>query len=67
MSMIFTHYDRTQMCDHSGMLGRKLDDGSRVCARCGATVPSKDANQAETFTAPVGRKTGRLHPTRMVR
>lgn len=66
MSMIFTHYDRTQMCNHDGMLGRTLDDNTRMCARCGTSVPSQGTNKTETFTAPVGRKAARL-PTRMVR
>lgn len=38
MSLVFTHYDRTHACNHTGMLGRQAEDGSRMCARCGRIV-----------------------------
>jgi hypothetical protein len=63
MSLIFTHYDRTHACNHTGMLGRPASDGSRMCVRCGKTVrPEK----AETFTRPVGRAVNRRPTTRKV-
>jgi len=65
MSLIFTNYDRTQMCNHTGMLGRTLDDGSRMCARCGATVPAR-GRDAERFARPVGRGADRRLQTRKV-
>jgi len=53
MSLIFTHYDRTQLCTHEGMLGKAAKDGSRICIRCGRTV------RDESFTEPAGQKSGR--------
>ena len=67
MSLIFTNYDRTQMCNHDGMLGRTLDDGSRMCVRCGKTVGRPHAvPKAETFTRPVGRVANRRSSVRKV-
>lgn len=66
MSLIFTNYDRTQMCNHAGMLGRKLPDGSRMCARCGSTVQPE--SKAKPFTRPAGQSvTSRRSETRKVR
>lgn len=64
MSLLFAHYDRTHLCDHTGMLGRPASDGSRICVRCGQTVPA----EVETFTEPTGsparRRTERRPPGR---
>jgi hypothetical protein len=60
MSLIFTHYDRTHACNHTGMLGRTAEDGSRVCVRCGKTIrPENKPLRAQTFTKPAGRETSR--------
>jgi len=56
MTMIFTHYDRTQMCNHQGMLTRPSEDGTRTCARCGTRVQT---NKDKTFTRPTGGNSGR--------
>ena len=64
MSLLFVNYDRTYMCNHEGVLGRPLEDGTRMCFRCGKIVQLEQS--PETFTRPAGHKTGRL-PTRMVR
>jgi hypothetical protein len=63
MSLIFTHHDnRTDSCDHDGMLGRAAADGTRMCVRCGETVkPERDS-----FTEPARRERGRRATTTMV-
>lgn len=55
MSFIFSNYDRTDSCDHIGVLGRKSKDGTRMCMRCGTIIQP----EIESFTAPVGRKSDR--------
>lgn len=56
MSLVFTHYDRTYLCDHEGVLGRAAPDGSRMCVRCGTVV---EAQERETFTEPAGNRARR--------
>jgi len=55
MSLLFTHYDRTSLCNHEGMLGRVTPEGMRMCCRCGKTITP----EPESFTEPVGRKSDR--------
>ena len=61
MTMIFTHYDRTHMCDHEGVLGREAKDGTRICMRCGKAI------KPERFTEPALRARGRRATTTTVR
>ena len=49
--MSLTHYDRTWMCDHNGMLAKATPDGSRLCIRCGTIV--RLSAQTDTFTSPI--------------
>jgi hypothetical protein len=48
--MSLSHYDRTHMCSHSGMLAKAKPDGSRLCVRCGTIVR---LSPADTFTSPI--------------
>lgn len=66
MSLIFSHHDnRTDECDHDGMLGRPSTEGTRMCVRCGETVhPTPDR---ESFAGPSRRKPGRRATTTAVR
>jgi len=65
MSLLFTHFDdRTHLCTHGGTLGRKLENGARMCLRCGVLVYP---DESETFTKPVGRVGRSADPTRKVR
>jgi hypothetical protein len=50
MSLLFSHYDRTNMCNHEGVLGRPDKDGQRICVRCGNTI------LPETFASPAGTR-----------
>lgn len=47
-------YDRTQMCQHRGMLTASKPDGTRRCIRCGEIM--RLAAPTETFTQPVSLK-----------
>jgi hypothetical protein len=59
MSLVFTNYDRTQMCDHVGVLGRMSEDGTRTCIRCGKTV------KPESFAESSSRDQGRVSRRRV--
>lgn len=65
MTMLFTNYDRTHMCDHEGVLGRKAEDGTRMCMRCGKTIQPQP--EPEHFTGPARRELGRRATTTTVR
>lgn len=65
MSLVFTHYDRTHLCDHEGMLGRAAPDGSRMCVRCGTTTyPAADREAFTEPTSNTARRPSKRHTPR---
>jgi hypothetical protein len=51
-------YDRTYLCQHSGMLLPATPEGTRLCLRCGKML--KLAAPSERFTQPVSLAAGGL-------
>lgn len=48
---LLSHYDRTWMCNHNGMLAKAKPNGARLCIRCGTIVQL--VASADTFTSPI--------------
>jgi len=63
--MSLTHYDRTWMCSHDGMLEKAKPDGARLCFRCGTIV--RLSASADTFTSPINFKVDGLDSKRIPR
>jgi len=62
---VLERYDRTQMCQHSGLLTAAKPDGTRLCIRCGKML--KVSSPTEPFTRPVSLKAGGLAMKRLPR